>query len=74
MLLLDVTVVNEALPVIRDDLDASFAELQSVIDAYALTLVPTCWSPECSRTASADEPSSPPACTASCCSSRRAAR
>jgi EmrB/QacA subfamily drug resistance transporter len=38
MLLLDVTVVNVALPVIRDDLDASFAELQWVIDAYALTL------------------------------------
>jgi len=35
MLLLDVTVVNVALPVIRDDLDASFAELQWVIDAYA---------------------------------------
>jgi hypothetical protein len=28
MVLLDVTVVNVALPVIRDDLDASFAELQ----------------------------------------------
>jgi hypothetical protein len=28
MLLLDVTVVNVALPVIRDELDASFAELQ----------------------------------------------
>jgi EmrB/QacA subfamily drug resistance transporter len=41
MLLLDVTVVNVALPVIRDDLDASFAELQWVIDAYALTLAAT---------------------------------
>ena len=38
MLLLDVTVVNVALPAIRADLDASFAELQWVIDAYALTL------------------------------------
>ena len=30
MLLLDVTVVNVALPAIQDDLDASFAELQWV--------------------------------------------
>jgi EmrB/QacA subfamily drug resistance transporter len=41
MLLLDVTVVNVALPVIGGDLDASFAELQWVIDAYALTLAAT---------------------------------
>ncbi len=41
MLLLDVTVVNVALPAIRADLDASFAELQWVIDAYALTLAAT---------------------------------
>ena len=41
MLLLDVTVVNVALPAIRDDLDASFAEMQWVIDAYALTLAAT---------------------------------
>ena len=32
------TVVNVALPVIQEDLDASFGELQWVIDAYALTL------------------------------------
>jgi EmrB/QacA subfamily drug resistance transporter len=38
MLLLDVTVVNVALPAIDDDLGASFAELQWAIDAYALTL------------------------------------
>ncbi len=38
LLLLDVTVVNVALPAIRTDLDASFAELQWVIDAYALAL------------------------------------
>jgi EmrB/QacA subfamily drug resistance transporter len=38
MLLLDVTVVNVALPAIESDLDASFSELQWVIDAYALTL------------------------------------
>jgi EmrB/QacA subfamily drug resistance transporter len=38
MLLLDVTVVNVALPDIRDDLDSSFSDLQWVVDAYALTL------------------------------------
>ena len=41
MLLLDVTVVNVALPVIQRDLDASFGELQWVVDAYALTLAAT---------------------------------
>lgn len=41
MLLLDVTVVNVALPAIGHDLDASFGELQWVIDAYALTLAAT---------------------------------
>jgi EmrB/QacA subfamily drug resistance transporter len=41
MLLLDVTVVNVALPAIRADLDASFGEMQWVIDAYALTLAAT---------------------------------
>src|ERR687896_1896439 len=38
MLLLDITVVNTALPSIEEDLGASFTELQWVIDAYALTL------------------------------------
>src|SRR3954449_1700155 len=38
MLLLDITVVNVALPVIRADLGASFTDLQWVVDAYALTL------------------------------------
>jgi EmrB/QacA subfamily drug resistance transporter len=38
MLLLDITVVNVALPSIRADLGASFADLEGVIDAYALTL------------------------------------
>jgi EmrB/QacA subfamily drug resistance transporter len=38
MLLLDITVVNTALPSIREDLDASFADLQWVVDAYVLTL------------------------------------
>ncbi|HSK50941.1 MAG TPA: MFS transporter [Solirubrobacterales bacterium] len=41
MLLLDVTVVNVALPAIRTDLDASFGEMQWVIDAYALTMAAT---------------------------------
>lgn len=38
LLLLDVTVVNVALPAIQADLHASFTGLQWVIDAYALTL------------------------------------
>jgi EmrB/QacA subfamily drug resistance transporter len=38
MLLLDITVVNVALPSIRADLGAGFTDLQWVIDAYALTL------------------------------------
>ncbi len=38
MLLIDVTIVNVALPDIQSDLDASLSSLQWVIDAYALTL------------------------------------
>jgi EmrB/QacA subfamily drug resistance transporter len=38
MLLLDITVVNTALPAIEEDLNASFTELQWVIDAYTLSL------------------------------------
>jgi EmrB/QacA subfamily drug resistance transporter len=38
MLLLDITVVNTALPAIEQDLGASFTELQWVIDAYTLSL------------------------------------
>src|SRR5665213_1222628 len=38
MLLLDITVVNVALPDIQQSLHASFADLQWVIDAYSLTL------------------------------------
>jgi EmrB/QacA subfamily drug resistance transporter len=38
MLLLDVTIVNVALPDIQRDLDSSFSQLQWVIDAYALSL------------------------------------
>jgi EmrB/QacA subfamily drug resistance transporter len=38
MLLLDITIVNVALPRIAIDLKASFTDIQWVIDAYALTL------------------------------------
>jgi EmrB/QacA subfamily drug resistance transporter len=38
MLLVDVTIVQVALPTIQRHLDASFTDLQWVIDAYALTL------------------------------------
>ncbi len=38
MLLLDITIVNVALPKIATELKASFSDIQWVIDAYALTL------------------------------------
>src|SRR5947209_7242138 len=38
MLLLDITVVNTALPKMQKDLGASFTDLQWVIDVYALAL------------------------------------
>jgi EmrB/QacA subfamily drug resistance transporter len=38
MLLLDITVVNVALPAIQRSLHSSFQDLQWVVDAYALTL------------------------------------
>lgn len=38
MLLLDITVVNTALPAIQEDLKSSFTDLQWVVDAYALAL------------------------------------
>jgi len=38
MLLLDITIVNVALPPIQRDLHASFSDLQWVVDAYALML------------------------------------
>src|SRR5436305_14197161 len=38
MLLLDITIVNVALPAIQKDLHANFTDLQWVIDAYALML------------------------------------
>src|SRR5690349_20399984 len=41
MLLLDITIVNVALPAIQNKLQASFSDLQWVVDAYALGLA-TC--------------------------------
>src|SRR5579875_3620329 len=38
MLLLDITIVNVALPKIASDLKASFSDIQWVVDAYALML------------------------------------
>jgi EmrB/QacA subfamily drug resistance transporter len=38
MLLLDITIVNVALPDIQTELSSSFSDLQWVVDAYALTL------------------------------------
>ena len=38
MLLLDIMIVNVALPSIQRDLGASLSSLQWVVDAYALTL------------------------------------
>ncbi len=38
MLLLDITIVNVALPKIQSSLHASFSDLQWVVDAYSLTL------------------------------------
>ena len=38
MLLLDITVVNVALPNIQSALHSSFSDIQWVVDAYSLTL------------------------------------
>ena len=38
MLLLDITIVNVALPDIQRSLHSSFSDLQWIVDAYALTL------------------------------------
>src|SRR6266576_3419816 len=38
MLLVDITIVNVALPSVQRSLDASLTGLQWVVDAYALTL------------------------------------
>ena len=39
--MLDITIVNVALPSIQKDLDSSFSDLQWVVDAYALSLAST---------------------------------
>ena len=41
MLLIDITIVNVALPDIQRDLHSSFSDVQWVVDAYALTLAAT---------------------------------
>src|SRR5919108_855462 len=41
MLLVDITIVNVALPAIQRDLHAGLTSLQWVVDAYALTLAAT---------------------------------
>lgn len=41
MLLLDITIVNVALPDVQRELHSSFSDLQWVVDAYALTLAAT---------------------------------
>ena len=41
MLLLDITIVNVALPKIASELNANFSDIQWVINAYALTLAST---------------------------------
>src|SRR5438093_5021232 len=38
MLLVDITIVNVALPIVQRSLDASLTGLQWVVDAYAITL------------------------------------
>ena len=42
MLLIDITVVNVALPDIAKDLHSTFSQLQWVVDAYALGLAACC--------------------------------
>jgi predicted MFS family arabinose efflux permease len=42
MLLLDITIVNVALPDIQHALHSSFSDLQWIVDAYALTLAGCC--------------------------------
>ncbi len=49
MLLLDITVVNTALPKTRESLGASFTDLQWVIDAYSLALATVVLTAGCAR-------------------------
>ena len=58
MLLLDVTVVNVALPDIRRELGGSFTDMQWVVDAYALAWPRSCSRPARSATCSAAAASS----------------
>ncbi len=53
MLLLDITVVNVALPDIQRELHASFTDLQWVVDAYSLMLASVCSPPGRWQTCSA---------------------
>ena len=59
MLLLDITVVNVALPDIQRSLHSSFSDLQWVVDAYSLTLAAFLLTAGVSGTCTAAEPSSP---------------
>ena len=61
MLLLDITVVNVALPDIQRSLHSSFSDLQWVIDAYALTLAAFLLTAGSSATCSGAARSSPSA-------------
>ena len=62
MLLLDITVVNVALPDIQKELGASFEDLQWVVDAYALRsrrcCSPRARSPTCSVASASSWPAS----------------
>jgi MFS family permease len=65
MLLVDVTIVNVALPKMAVDLGTSFSSLQWVIDIYALALAPCCSAPGRSPISPAGASSTS---AASCCS------
>ena len=56
--LLDITIVNVALPDIQRVLHSSFADLQCVVDAYALT-----WRRSCSRRAASRTSTAAACCT-----------
>jgi MFS family permease len=65
MLLLDITIVNVALPSIANDLGASFSDLQWTIDAYALSLAAVMLVMARSATCSAIAGCSRPGCSCS---------
>ena len=58
MLLLDLTIVNVALPDIQQAFNASLSDLQWTIDAYALTLAAFLLTADLSPTSSGDAGSS----------------